>query len=52
MEMYYEGVRIYVIPEGALCKADEQKRSPEDIDICPLGYEICTGECEKYDEEY
>ena len=50
MEMYQDGVRVYVLPEGAMCRADEYKRSPLDIDICPFGYEICTGDCCQYDE--
>lgn len=50
MEMYQDGVRVYVLPENAICKADEYKRSPLDIEICPLGHEICTGDCYQYDE--
>lgn len=41
MEMYQDGVPVYVLPDGAICKADEYKRSPLDIDNCPLGNEIC-----------
>lgn len=37
MEMYHCGERIYVLPENAVCKADEYKRNPLDIDNCPLG---------------
>lgn len=51
MEMYQDGVRVYVLPEGAVCKADEQKRSPLEIDTCPCGYEECTGDCFYYEEE-
>ena len=50
MEMYHCGERVYVLPENAVCKADEYKRSPLDIEICPLGHEICTGNCDQYDE--
>ena len=50
MEMYQNGVPVYVLPECAICKADEHKRNPLDIDVCPLGYEICTGDCDRYDE--
>ena len=51
MEMYQDGVSVYVLPDGAICKADECKRNPIDIDDCPLGYEICTGDCDQYIEK-
>ena len=50
MEMYHCGERIYALPENAVCKADEYKRNPLDIDNCPLGHEVCTGDCYQYDE--
>lgn len=50
MEMYQDGVAVYVLLENAVCKADEFKRSPLDIDICPFGYEMCTGDCDQYEE--
>ena len=50
MEMYQDGVPVYVLPENAICKADEYKRSPLDIEICPFGHEICTGDCYQYEE--
>lgn len=50
MEMYHCEERIYVLPENAICKADEYKRNPLDIDNCPLGHEICTGDCYQYEE--
>lgn len=50
MEMYQDGVKIFCLPCGAVCEADKEKRSPLDIDICPCGYEICTGDCTEYTE--
>mgnify|MGYP005757915041 CR=1 FL=1 len=50
MEMIQDGVRVYCLPDGAVCRADEEKRSPLDIDVCPFRYEICTGDCDQYDE--
>ena len=50
MEMYQDKVPVYALPENAVCKADEYKRSPLDIDICPFGHEICTGDCYQYEE--
>lgn len=52
MEMHYEGVPIYVLPDCAVCKADKYKRSPLDIDVCPYGYEICACDCDQYCEEW
>lgn len=51
MEMKQDGVRIYYLPDRAICKADEEKRSPLDIRECPKGYEECTGDCFYYSEE-
>lgn len=50
MEMYQDGVPVYVLPDGAMCRSDEYKRSPLDIDICPFGYEICVEGCYEYEE--
>ena len=49
--LYQDGVPVYVLPEGAICRADEHKRNPLDIYDCPLGHEICTGDCDQYEEE-
>lgn len=51
MKMYQDGVEVYCLPDGAVCKADEEKRSPLDIEKCPYGYEFCTGDCLEYDDE-
>lgn len=51
MEMYQDGVRVDCLPDGAKCKADEDKRSPLDIETCLYGYELCTGDCAEYTEE-
>ena len=51
MEMYQDGVAVYVLPEGAMCRADECKRHPLDMEVCPFGYEICTGDCGQYEED-
>ena len=52
MEIYHDGVPVYVLTESAVCTADEKKRNPLFMDICPLGYEDCVDECEKYREEW
>lgn len=51
MDIYQDGVPVYVLPDVAVCKADAEKRNPLDIDVCPMGYDVCIGGCEKYDEE-
>lgn len=51
MEVYQDGVEVYCLPDGATCRVDEENRSPLDIDCCPLGYDFCTGDCDKYAEE-
>ena len=51
MEMYQDGVRVWYLPDGAICKACEEKQSPLDIDECPMGHDICDGDCFYYDEE-
>lgn len=50
MDMTQDGVEIYCLPDGAHCKADEEKRNPLDIDECPIGCEVCTGDCFYYAE--
>ena len=52
MKMIQNGVWVYCLPDGAMCEADEEKRSQIDIDVCPLGYETCTGDCDQYSEVY
>lgn len=52
MEIYHDGVPVYELPEYAVCKADEKKRNPLYMDVCPMGYEDCVDGCEEYDEEW
>lgn len=47
MEMKHDGV---CLPDTAKCKADEGGRSPLDIQICPMGYSECNGDCFYYTE--
>lgn len=52
MEMYQDGVEVLVLPDSAKCIfLDEDKRNPLDIEVCTMGYEECTGECEYYTED-
>lgn len=50
MEMRQDGVRVDCLPDGAHCTADKDKSSPLDIETCPCGFEICTGNCMCYEE--
>ena len=50
-----EGIQIYCLPDDAKCLADEEKRSPEQMDQCPLCTKpwenICKPEtCPQYTE--
>ena len=49
MEMKYNGVRIYCLPDDNFCLKDEEHRSP--LDECPLGEDACTGDCFYYSED-
>ena len=51
MEMYQDGVPVYVLPNGAYCKADEERRSPIDLEDCPVGHGECVQDCYFYGEE-
>lgn len=50
MEMYQDGVRVWCLPDGAHCYEDELGRSPLDMNECPLGNEMCNGNCQYYEE--
>ena len=50
MEMTQDGVRIMILPDGAKCEADEEKRSPLELQKCPLVNEECQGNCYWYSE--
>lgn len=52
MEMVQDGVEVYCLPDNTYCNADEEKRGPLDIDDCPLGREVCSGDCFHYREDY
>lgn len=52
VDMTQDGVTVYCLPDGAHCKADKEKRSPLDIEECPLGHEECDGDCYYYAEQY
>lgn len=52
MRMSQDFVEIMVLPDGAKCLADEEYRDPFDIEECPLGYEVCFGDCSYYNEEH
>lgn len=49
MDMVRDGVQV-LCPIG-FCKADKNKRNPEDIEECPIGCNVCSGDCFYYSEE-
>lgn len=50
MEIYTDGVRVFCLPDGAECLADDDGRNPIDMDECPCGYDTCSGDCAWYAE--
>ena len=46
-----EVVSVTCLPDTACCKADEERRSPLELNRCPLGCETCSGDCEHYSED-
>lgn len=50
MEMYQDGVRVWNLPNESSCVSDEKRRSPLEIEECPIGEEFCTGNCMYYTE--
>lgn len=51
MIMKQDGVDVYCLPDNAYCSADDEKRSPLDLDVCPIGKEECCGDCCYYRED-
>lgn len=50
MEVYRDGVEILILPDSAMCTADDELRNPQEITLCPLGNFECSGDCEYYAE--
>lgn len=50
MEMYRDGIEICILPKTAKCCADDDERSPLDINRCPMGECYCSGDCDYYAE--
>lgn len=51
MKMFCDGVRIFCLPDDNFCLADEDCRSPLEMEECPIGEEYCTGDCYYYSED-
>lgn len=52
MIMMQDGVRVDCLPYEACCMADEDKRSPLELDCCPERSDECNGNCIYYTESY
>lgn len=50
MEIYRDGVEIDILPETAKCCADDTERNPLNINMCPIGEQYCSGDCDYYIE--
>lgn len=51
MKMEQDGVRVFTLPDEATCLRDEERRSPLELEECPVGEEICRGDCFFYAED-
>ena len=51
MRVVQDGVDVYILPDNAYCAADEEKRSPLELDGCPCKEEVCSGDCLYYRED-
>ena len=49
MNMIQDGVQVFY--SSVYCKADDEKRNPENIEECPIGCEECDGDCFYYAED-
>lgn len=50
MEIYRDGVEIDILPDTAKCCADDAERNPLNINMCPIGEQCCSGDCDYYTE--
>ena len=51
LEMYQGGVKVMILRDSAECLADDEGRSPLDLEKCPCGYETCSSGCAWYAEQ-
>lgn len=51
IDIWQDGVRVYVLPDDNFCLADNEHRSPLDLEECPEGHPYCTGDCFYYSED-
>lgn len=49
MNMIQDGIQVFC--SIGYCKADDEKRNPENIEECPIGCEECDGDCFYYAED-
>jgi len=49
MVLIQDGVQVFC--SIGYCGADNEKRNPNDIEVCPLGCETCDGDCFYYNED-
>ena len=51
IDIWQDGVRVYILPDDNFCLADNVHRSPLDLEECPEGHPYCTGDCFYYSED-
>ena len=49
--MMQDGVEEHCLPDGACCEKNDDRRSPLDIEECPIGCSECDGDCFYYSED-
>lgn len=42
--MEQDGVKVFTLPDGAICLRGEERRSPLDLEECPVREAICRGD--------
>ena len=43
IDIWQDGVRVYILPDDNFCLADNEHRSPLDLEECPEGIHIAQG---------
>ena len=51
MKIMCDDTEIYILPDCAYCEIDDEKRNPLDINECPIGCDVCSGDCYYYRED-
>lgn len=50
MTMKQDGAEVFILPDRVVCEITD--KNPLDMDECPYGLEVCTGDCFYYIERW